>query len=164
VVAELQYASGLRIAEAAALRPEDVDVERALVYVRSGKQGSNRIGFLTDYAACVLESFMRDVRPLLGRKYHRHGRACLFMTTFDPLRNLVNEELELACGRIKVPVITSHGFRRALGYHLLRSGCALRYIQAILGHKHIRHTEVYTKVDAEDVKRVFDECHPRMTL
>jgi len=44
----------------------------------------------------------------------------------------------------------------------LRGGCPLRYIQAILGHRCLASTEVYTKVDVADVKRVFDACHPRM--
>jgi site-specific recombinase XerD len=47
----------------------------------------------------------------------------------------------------------NHKFRHALGYHLLRSGCSLRYIQGILGHEKIRTTEIYTKVDSEDVRR-----------
>lgn len=161
-VAELQYATGLRIAEAAALRPDDVDVERALVYVKDGKQGSNRIAFLTDYAACVLELYMRKARSLLANGQKQGFADRLFLASFDRLSHTVNEELAVVCAAVGVPAITSHGFRHALGYHLLRGGCPLRYIQAILGHKLMRNTEVYTKVDAEDVKRVFDECHPRM--
>jgi site-specific recombinase XerD len=80
----------------------------------------------------------------------------------DELKATVNEELSRACTTVSVPVFTSHALRHALGYHLLRSGCPLRYIQAILGHKRIKDTETYTKVDASDVQRVFEACHPRM--
>jgi site-specific recombinase XerD len=86
----------------------------------------------------------------------------LFFLDYDNLARATNAELARACREAGVHAITSHGFRHALGYHLLRAGCTLRYIQAILGHKHLADTEVYTKVDAEDVKRVFDECHPRV--
>jgi integrase/recombinase XerC len=55
----------------------------------------------------------------------------------------------------------SHGFRHALGYHLLRAGCNIRHIQSILGHRQLRNTEIYTKVENEDLKHVVDACHPR---
>jgi site-specific recombinase XerD len=162
VAAELQYASGLRSAEVAALTSIDVDTERALVYVRDGKQGSQRIAFLTDYAAEVLGLYLRVMRPHLYNKQKEVQAGRLFFTDYDRFNHLMNEELARACSRSGVPKITSHGFRHALGYHLLRGGCPLRYIQAILGHKNIANTEVYTKVDVADVKAVFDACHPRM--
>ena len=37
----------------------------------------------------------------------------------------------------------------------------IRHIQEILGHKCLKNTEVYTKVDREDLKDVFDAFHPR---
>jgi site-specific recombinase XerD len=162
VVAELQYASGLRISEVAALTVSDVDLDRALVYVRDGKKGSNRIGFLTDYACDVLERFIVDARPLLAAARNSAHADRLFLRGHETLLLLMNGELARACATLGFVRITSHGFRHALGYHLLRGGCALRYIQAILGHKNIADTEVYTKVDVADVKAVFDACHPRM--
>lgn len=162
VIAELQYASGLRIAEVAALMPEDVDVERALVYVKDGKQGSNRIAFLTDYAACVLEQYRTIIRPLYSYKPTMKNSPTIFGVGAAQIKEDVNAVLTKACAAVGVPRITSHGFRHALGYHLLRAGCPLRYIQAILGHKLISTTEVYTKVDVDDAKAVFDACHPRM--
>ena len=57
--------------------------------------------------------------------------------------------------------ITSHTFRHALGYHLLRAGCPLRQIQEMLGHEQIKDTEIYTKVDEREVQEVLDEYHPR---
>jgi site-specific recombinase XerD len=167
VVAELQYASGLRIAEVANLTPEDVDTERALVRVKEGKHGSERYAFLTDYACEVLEIYATKARPVLYRVavQEREGKqnraALLFHTTHATLQCETNRELARACSEAGVQRITSHGFRHALGYHLLRAGCPLRYIQAILGHKHLADTEVYTKVDVADVQAVFDRCHPR---
>jgi site-specific recombinase XerD len=48
-----------------------------------------------------------------------------------------------------------------LGLHLLRSGCDIRHIAEILGHERLKNTEIYTKVDREDLKSVLDACHPR---
>jgi site-specific recombinase XerD len=62
---------------------------------------------------------------------------------------------------LDLPEFTSHGFRHCVGYHLLRAGCQVRYIQEILGHEHIQSTEVYTKIDKENLKAVLDQYHPR---
>ena len=56
---------------------------------------------------------------------------------------------------------SSHGFRHALGYHLLRAGCDVRRIKEILGHERIATTEIYTEVDREDLRSVLDTYHPR---
>jgi site-specific recombinase XerD len=162
VIAELQYASGLRIAEVAALEEHDLDLDRQLVQVRDGKKGSRRVGFLNDYAAEVLERYVTRARELCATDYAEGTNVRLFFLDFDRLGHVVNDELKTACARAGVPRITSHGFRHALGYHLLRSGTNLRHIQAILGHKMLKDTETYTKIDAQDVKEVFDACHPRM--
>ena len=162
IIAELQYASGLRIAEVADLRREDLDLDRVLVQVRDGKKGSQRFGFLNDYAAEVLELYVSVARALCATDYQSTGADRLFFLDFDRLGHVVNAELKKACARAGVPKITSHGFRHALGYHLLRSGTNLRHIQAILGHKMLKDTETYTKIDVQDVKEVFDACHPRM--
>jgi site-specific recombinase XerD len=162
LIAELQYAAGLRIAEVASLTEADVDPARALVYVRGGKHGSKRLAFLTEYAAEVLQLYLSQARPVLARVFSAGESEKLFFQDYAALTKAANRELARAAAEAGVRVITSHGFRHALGYHLLRAGCPLRYIQAILGHQHLADTEVYTKVDAADVKRVFDACHPRM--
>ena len=57
--------------------------------------------------------------------------------------------------------MTTHHFRHAVGFHLLRAGCDIRYIKEILGHEELGTTQIYTKVDKLDLKKVIDEFHPR---
>jgi site-specific recombinase XerD len=68
---------------------------------------------------------------------------------------MANEELK------QYGEYTTHFFRHSVGYHLLKAGCDIRYIQEILGHERLRSTEVYTKVDKEDLLGVIDKYHPR---
>jgi site-specific recombinase XerD len=37
----------------------------------------------------------------------------------------------------------------------------MRHIQAILGHESLATTQVYTRVDKDDLKRILDAYHPR---
>jgi len=77
------------------------------------------------------------------------------------LARMTNRVLRKTAQSMEVPTLTSHLFRHALGFHLLRAGCNIRHIQQILGHKSIKNTEIYTKVEKEDLREVIDKCHPR---
>jgi site-specific recombinase XerD len=160
VIGELQYASGLRISEVASLAEQDIDFDRAIIHVRDGKHGSNRVAFLNDYARDVLEAYCQTIRPILVAASSNDSDR-LFLLSRDRLGHNQNEALARLCRASGCPATRSHGFRHALGYHLLRAGCGIRHIQAILGHKRIKDTEIYTKVDVEDVQRTLERCHPR---
>ena len=73
------------------------------------------------------------------------------------LNTILNKESK----RLGFGHFSSHNFRHAVGYHLLRAGCDIRYIQSILGHKKLSSTQIYTRVDKEDLRRIIDKYHPR---
>jgi site-specific recombinase XerD len=163
VIAELLYATGLRIAEAASLKPCDIDIRQRLVYVRDGKGGKSRTAFLTGYAALVVEQYLERGRALVLRSYAgpRVKGDTLFCVGFPRLMQEMNAALKEACAALELPAITSHAFRHSLGTHLLRSGCDMRHIQAILGHDLLRTTQIYTHVYKDDLKTSLDAHHPR---
>jgi integrase/recombinase XerD len=159
VIAELLYSTGLRIREAARLTAADLDFERGMVLVEEGKGGRRRECFLNEYAREVLRLYVDELKGLIGNSLS--NRELLFGAGEDSLGKLVNRELRRVCRELKLRTITSHGFRHSLGVHLLRSGCDIRHIQEILGHQRLKNTEIYTRVDKEDLKSVLDACHPR---
>ena len=159
VIAELMYSCGARINEIAGLKPSDIDFLRGLARIKDSKSGRYRDVIINEYASKVLTVYIK------AREYILFGQnngdtSLLFGSKFNlqiRLNALLNEESKkLGFGRF-----TSHHFRHALGYHLLRNGCDIRYIQEILGHRFLNTTQVYTKVDKEDLKGVIDEYHPR---
>jgi integrase/recombinase XerD len=161
VIAEFLYATGLRIAEASALVSEDLDLEQRLVYVRSGKGGKPRTAFLTGYAAAVMGKYLESGRAAIMHHFTRDHERTLFGANKARVAEVINGELRRVCRALELPGITSHGFRHSLGTHLLRSGCDMRHIQAILGHEALGTTQIYTRVDKEDLKKSLDEHHPR---
>ncbi len=160
IICELLYSTGLRISEAVALKTEDIDLIRGTVSVIGGKGGFNRTALLNDYARIILSIYINEIRPLILTEWH--DDSLLFGTvSWGRFGKFVNEGLKEYSTELKLPAIRSHGFRHALGYHLLRSGCPIRSIQEILGHKALKNTEIYTRVDKEDLKGVLDRFHPR---
>lgn len=160
VLAELMYSTGLRINEAAFLKPEDIDFEKSTVYVRNGKGGKARTCFLNDYAKNVLSIYIRCIREHLT-KFVKKDTGTLFGIKREALLNSASRVLKKTAADIDLKTFTPHYFRHSLGYHLLRAGCNIRHIQAILGHTCIKTTEIYTKVDKEDLKKIIDTYHPR---
>jgi integrase/recombinase XerD len=161
VVAELLYSTGMRISEAAGLSVADIDFGRNLVIVREGKGGTSRVCFLSEYAREVLRLYVDEMRDIVSSEWNERNAELLFGVKWMPFGRIMNKKLAEIAGKLELPRVTNHVFRHAVGYHLLRAGCPIRHIQTILGHKSIKNTEVYTKVDKEALKDVLDRFHPR---
>ena len=161
VIAEFLYATGLRIAEAAALTEANIDLSSRLVYVSEGKGGKGRTAFLTGYAADILTRYLSRGREAVFGRHPRAHAGTVFGADKSRIAVVMNAELRSLCGELKLPVITTHGFRHSLGTHLLRAGCDMRHIQEILGHESLATTQIYTKVDKDDLRRSLDAFHPR---
>jgi|CXWL01.1.fsa_nt_gi integrase/recombinase XerD len=166
-ILELLYATGLRSAEACALDRGDVDLAERTVHVRFGKGGKERRVPLAKRAAKALERYLTAVWPLLRRLRHgsTHESAVpLLLTRFGTrlqglaLRDLVRHWRREA--RLQTAV-TPHALRHACATHLLKGGADVRHIQVLLGHSSLQSTEIYTRVETGDLRRMLDRYHPR---
>jgi site-specific recombinase XerD len=158
ILSEILYASGLRISEAAELRISELDLGSGMIHLTRTKGGKARIAFLSSYACELLEVYLQQLLPLIRSNWH--DETTVFGTGTEQFAAWANTQLVRWCRRCDIPRFTAHGFRHALGYHLLKYGCPIRSIQEILGHRKIRSTEVYTQVDKEDLRSVLDRYHP----
>jgi integrase/recombinase XerD len=153
VMAEVLYATGMRIGELGALIPGDIDVERGVVHIRDGKGALARSAYLNEYAAAVLELYLVHMRESV---HYWNGHATVFGTKDgQSLGGQLNVQLRRYVG------MTSHGFRHAVGTQLLSSGCDLRMIQLILGHEDLKSTAIYAQVVKDKLRDEVDRCHPR---
>ena len=57
--------------------------------------------------------------------------------------------------------VSAHSLRHAFATHLLKGHADIRHIQRLLGHSSLKTTEIYTRVDTADLKKVLKRCHPR---
>lgn len=160
VASELMYSTGLRIAEAAALKADDIDFTRGIVHVRGGKGGESRAAYLNEYTKEILRIYVDKMQDLILNKKNKN-KDTLFGVDWHTLMEMISDELKIVCKKLNLPKQTTHNFRHSLGTHLLRAGCDIRYVQEILGHKRLQNTEVYTKVDKKDLRRFLDKYHPR---
>jgi len=159
VVAELMYSTGMRINEASNIQLADIDFNAGTILLRETKDKKEHTVFLNDYAKEVLELYVKEMRPVILSV--KADKKKLFGCSTRVLKHLFNQELKRACSKAGLAPISSKGFRHAFGYHFLRAGCDMRYIQALLGHSQLTSTEKYTKVDKEDLRNIIDKFHPR---
>ncbi len=143
--------SGLRVSELCNLRLEDIDFAERVVYVRSGKGDKDRIVVISQAAVNALEEYLStrtdDMEYLFAsRKSPQITRVQVF--------RIVRKYARLA--GIKKNV-TPHVLRHTLATTMLRRGVDIRYIQQFLGHSSVATTQIYTHVDDEMLKSVYDK-------
>lgn len=141
------YSAGLRIAEACALRPEDIDSKRRVIHVRAGKGGRDRYTILSKRFLALLRKYYRRERPA---EWLFPSRVPGKHVTPDSARVVFHKAVHAAGIRKRV---TPHVLRHCFATHLLESGTDLRTTQVLLGHGSLRSTEVYTHVSVERIGR-----------
>jgi integrase/recombinase XerD len=134
------YASGLRVSEAVALRPADIDSARMVLRVDQGKGRKDRYVMLSPRLLEVLRDYWRIERP----------KPWLFPGD-GAGRHITKNAVEQACQKAHRAVgidkpVTPHSLRHAFATHLLESGTDVRRIQLLLGHRSLATTSRYLKV------------------
>ena len=135
------YGAGLRISEAYALRPADIDSKRMLIHIRSGKGDKERMAKLSPQLLAVLRDYWRQERP----------QHWLFPQASDPSRPMdggggcrIVQRFARLAGITRA--VSPHTLRHSYATHLLDAGTDLRTIQVLLGHRNIKTTAIYLHV------------------
>jgi integrase/recombinase XerD len=157
---ELLYAAGLRASELVSLSVNDVHLETRMVLAR-GKGSKERVVPLGAPAAEALRLYLSSARErLLSGRRSRD----LFVTSRG--RRMTRQGFWKLLGRharaagIERPV-SPHQLRHSFATHLLAGGADLRAVQAMLGHADVSTTQIYTHVEREQVRRLYQRHHPR---
>lgn len=161
VTAELLFATGVRVAELATVRDEDIDFGAGVITI-VGKGDRQRRVYIPDGDTRELVSRYRDMRTELGfaaASFLVNSRGGAASPQF--IRRLIRKLGEhVALARR----ITPHMFRHSIATYLLEEGVDVRYVQRLLGHRSIGTTEIYTHVADAALKSRIIERHPRKTL
>jgi site-specific recombinase XerD len=135
------YGAGLRISEALALKPADIDSQRMLIHVRLGKGAKDRMVKLSGQLLAVLREYWRARRPR-SWLFPQAKNSALPMDSSDAWR-MVHRTARRA-GITKR--VSPHTLRHSYATHLLDAGTDLRTIQLLLGHRNLKTTSLYMHV------------------
>lgn len=144
---------GLRRSDVVALRLENIDWRRGTLNVRQSKTQRPIALPLTDEAGHTLMRYLRSARPQTPLR-------TLFLRTRAPARPLtpgaVNAVLQSRLRRsgLDLGSFGPHAFRHSLAVHLLRRGVSMKAIGDTLGHRDVRSTAQYLRLDLGDLRTV----------
>lgn len=155
---EVMYATGLRVSELIGLDIDDVSLDGGFIKCVGKK---TRLVPMYPAAVKALGIYMRDVRPgmlaapkelalfvnLNGERMSRQG----FWKILKHYQESAHIEKD----------ITPHTLRHSFAVHLLENGADLHSIQEMMGHSDISSTQMYTHLVNQNLKSVYNKCHPK---
>jgi integrase/recombinase XerD len=139
------YAAGLRVSEVVGLKVSDIDSQRMTLHVRQGKRKKDRYVMLSETLLAELRRYWQAYRPtdwlFPGKKPHKQLE-----------RQTVYGICQVVARRARLRKrISPHTLRHTFATHLYEAGTDLRTIQALLGHRSLRTTALYTFVSLDKV-------------
>ncbi len=164
-IMEALYSTGIRLDELLSLEVYHVDLKDKVLYIRKGKGKKQRVVPLGKNAIKYLKEYLAKIRPWHARKNPRQRR--LFLNHSGLAMTSANVQYLIRKYRIDAGInktVSPHTLRRTCATHLLQNGADIRYIQKLLGHKHLKTTQAYTKVMPVEVKNTHDKTHPGKDL
>jgi integrase/recombinase XerD len=160
-ILELLYSTGVRASELVNLDVRDIDLASGELHVHKGKGGRSRQLPVGEAAVVWVGKYLKRSRPHIIQK---KAQTALFLSRFGlRLSRRRLSGLVAAQGRRAklAERVTPHLLRHAFATHMLRGGANLRHVQELLGHRRATTTQVYTRLDINDLKEVHRRCHPR---
>lgn len=139
------YATGLRASELVGLPIGNIDSRRMVIRVQQGKGRKDRYVMLSPRLLELLREYWRKYRP-----------ATWLFPGQDPRRHVDRRVPVQICAAVARRAhlrkkVTPHTLRHTFATHLLESGTDIRTIQALLGHRSLRTTALYTLVSMKTV-------------
>ena len=157
---ELLWSTGIRRGEAAMLEIYSPDFVRKILTVMQGKGKQDRVIPVGERALWWLQRYISHVRPEI---LAAPDCQALFLAmdgvaglTANGITNAVVPYLRAA----GINKGSCHLFRHAMATQMLENGADLRWIQAMLGHRSVESTQIYTQVSIRALQAVHASTHP----
>ncbi len=143
----LCYSAGLRVGEILNLKVKDIDSDRMQIRIEQGKGQKDRYSILSQKVLSLLRKYVKEYRPV-DFLFEGQGGGQYSASSIQTLMRRHKKQ----CGITKKA--TPHTLRHSFATHLLDNGTDTRFIQELLGHKHISTTQIYTHVSSRSLKDV----------
>jgi integrase/recombinase XerC len=160
-ILETLYTTGIRVSELVALNIEDVDFSANVIHVRGkGKKervnpiGPGAVRAILHYLDLRRGGMQRGAQDESALFINKHGQR---LSTRSVRRKLDKYLLEAGLDLSVSP----HTLRHSFATHMLQRGADLRSVQELLGHQSLSTTQIYTHLTSAQVKKEYEQAHPR---
>lgn len=165
VMIYLLYVSGMRVTELVSLKSDAIDFESNTIRI-FGKGSKERIIPLPISMIALLKEYLDKTHPLLIGA-DTFAITILFPTLYGKkLKQLTRQAfwviIRNLCKRAGIiHTVSPHVIRHTIATHLLHKGYNIRSLQVLLGHENISTVQIYTHVNLDHLRTIYDKKHPR---
>ena len=156
-IIETLYQTGIRKAELCNLFFENVDFSSNEIKIK-GKGNKERIVPISSVLAEILYKFTEIRKPLPESEIYFFVRKNGKKLSEKFVYSLVNSYLSMVTFKKKK---SPHILRHSFATHVLNNGAEISKVKKLLGHSSLASTQVYTNGNIEQLKKVFNQAHPR---
>ena len=159
LIIELFYTTGMRRAEMINLSITNVDLLQKTIKV-IGKRNKERIIPLLDCTIRLIELYKEQRNHL---EVISNNEMLILSKTGNKVSEsfvyrLINEYFSTVSQKTKR---SPHVLRHSFATHLLNNGADLNSVKELLGHASLSSTQIYTHSSLAELKKVYQEAHPR---
>lgn len=152
-ILEILYTSGLRVTELVNLEVSNLHLDDGLILVK-GKGAKQRwVPVGRDAVKCA-KRYLKRVRPALTPVFSKEKKFILSSKgkplTRVTIYNLVQNYAKQAGIKSRV---SPHILRHCFATHMVQNGADLRSVQMMMGHSSITTTQIYTKLNIENLRK-----------
>lgn len=158
VIIEMFYLTGIRLSELIGLKDEDVDFSSSLLKV-TGKRNKQRLVPFDEELKKDLQEYVRQRDESVGAG----AKAFFVRKSGEQLyRSIVNRIVKQNLSKVAtVKKKSPHVLRHTFATQMLNHDAQLGSIKEILGHESLATTEIYTHTTFEELKKMYNQAHPR---
>ena len=159
LIIELFYTTGIRRAEMINLTLNNVNIVQKTIKV-IGKRNKERIIPLLNCTIELIEAYKHERNHLEGVNQKemlilsKNGNKVSESFVY----RLINDYFSTVSQKTKK---SPHVLRHSFATHLLNNGADLNSVKELLGHASLSSTQIYTHSSLAELKKVYQEAHPR---
>ncbi|MFT3920836.1 tyrosine-type recombinase/integrase [Cloacibacterium sp.] len=156
-IIETLYQTGMRKAELCNLLYENISFSTNEIKVK-GKGNKERIIPISTHLAEFLNEYKLLRKPKPEYEIYFFIQANGKKLTEKFVYSVVNRYLSIVTSKKKK---SPHILRHSFATHVLNHGAEISKVKKLLGHSSLASTQVYTNGNIEQLKKVFNQAHPR---